>query len=209
MAIKQLAFFGGSFDPVHLGHLHIARAASERLAFDMVRFLPAPNAPHKLGKPMLPIEDRLELLGLALAGEPRFSIEEYEARRGGCSYTIDTLRHFRIRYPAGTRIFFLIGGDSLRELPEWHRAVELAAQFDLVTVPRDASCSEEELLAPVRRAFPPSLVEKLRAAILRVGPLPVSSTDIRERVRQGLPIDGLVPPAVAERIAQRGYYRAR
>ncbi|MBI4880629.1 MAG: nicotinate (nicotinamide) nucleotide adenylyltransferase [Planctomycetes bacterium] len=209
MASRRLAFLGGSFDPVHLGHLHLARAACERLALDTVRFLPAPSAPHKLGKPMLPVEDRIELLGLALAGEPRFGIEEHEARRGGSSYTIDTLRYLRRRFPSGTRIFFLIGGDSLRDLPQWRSAAELVAEFDLVTVSRDPRVPDDELLAPVVRAFPPSLVEKLRAAILRVEPLPVSSTEIRERVRQGLSIDGLVPPAVAQRIAERGHYRAR
>jgi len=202
----RLALFGGSFDPIHRGHLHVARAALEHFRFDQIHFLPALVPPHKREHSLLPVEDRLDLLCAALRDEPRFLIEEDEIRRGGSSYTFDTLSRLRAAKPPGTRLFFLIGGDSLQDLPKWHRAADLVREFTLVTVPRDRQGPAEDWLKPLRAAFPKEDVERLERHVLPVEPLPISSTEVRERVRRGLSIDALVPEGVAALIAARGYY---
>ncbi len=202
----RAALLGGSFDPVHLGHLHLAREALGRLALTEVRFLPAYVPPHKRDRALLPIDDRLLLLDAALRDEPAFVVDPREARRGRACYTFDTLTELRAELGSEAEVMFLIGGDSLRDLPKWYRAPDLVRTFTLVTVPRDPDVDVERLLAPVRLKFPADLVEKLRRFVLPVEPLPVSSTEIRARVRDGRPIDDLVPAAVARLIEERGYY---
>ena len=126
--MRRIALLGGTFDPIHVGHLHVARAALERFAFDAVRFLPAPAAPHKTSGAMLAIDRRVDLLRRACADDPRLGVETYEVERGGTSFTIDTLEALHARDP-DTRFFFLIGGDSLRDLPGWRRSLELVERF--------------------------------------------------------------------------------
>lgn len=204
----RLALFGGSFDPVHLGHLHVAESARSHFRFDLIHFLPALVPPHKQGQVLLPIDHRLELLRAAISGNPHFRIEENEIRSGGSSYTLDTLTRLQATLPEQARLFFLIGGDSLADLPNWYRAAELVRRFTLVTVPRESGRSKEELLRPLKQAFPQEDLERLGRHILPVKPLPISSTEIRHRVRQGLPIDHLVPASVARLIRENGYYSA-
>lgn len=204
---RRVGVFGGSFDPVHRGHLHLAHAALDRLGLAEVRFLPAPRAPHKRHHRQTPVEVRVELLRAAIAGEPRFVIDDTELHAGGSGYTFDTLTAMRARDGGGATLCFLIGGDSLRDLPKWHRARELAEQFDLVTVPRAPGLDEA---AALQGAFPPALVEKLRRNVLDVRPLPISSTEVRARCRGGASEDELaelVPDVVAREIVRRGLYR--
>ncbi|MFH0945467.1 MAG: nicotinate (nicotinamide) nucleotide adenylyltransferase [Planctomycetota bacterium] len=204
----RLALFGGSFDPVHLGHLHVADCARRHFGFDLIHFLPALIPPHKQDRVLLPIAQRLELLRAALADEPRCRIEESEIRSGGNSYTLDTLTRLQSALPLHARLFFLIGGDSLVDLPAWYRAGELIRRFTLVTVPRESGQSPADLLKPLQGAFSREDLDRLERHILPVTPLPISSTDIRERIRQGLPIEDLVPAAVSRLIREKGYYSA-
>ena len=132
-------------------------------------------------------------------------IDDREARREAPTYTFDTLQELRGEL-GDAEVCFLIGGDSLRDFPKWHRADEIVRTFTIVTVPRSPSESIEDLLAPASAAFDAESVARLRDHVLDVAPLPISSTEIRERVRAGESIDDLVPPAVAAMIAERGYY---
>ena len=131
----KLGFFGGSFDPVHLGHLLVAQAAVEELGLDKLFFIPAAQSPFKPENRPAPAAIRLQLLRLALAGKTNYEIDDQEIRRGGVSYTIDTLRDYAKRFP-GAELFYLIGADNVSKLNEWREADELAKLAEFVAIPR-------------------------------------------------------------------------
>jgi nicotinate-nucleotide adenylyltransferase len=187
----KIGLFGGSFDPVHLGHLLVARAAREELGLDRVMFVPAAQSPFKPGWPPAPA-DRLRLLRLALAGETGCRVDDLEIRRGGVSYTIDTLRHFAEEF-SGAELFYLIGADQVAQLPQWREAGELARLAEFAVVPRPGE--EAAKLPPPFRGRP-----------LRGVPVAFSSSEIRSRVKAGLSITHLTPAAVAEAVARAKLY---
>jgi nicotinate-nucleotide adenylyltransferase len=182
----KLGLFGGSFDPVHLGHLLVAQAAVEELDLEKMFFIPAAQSPFKPENKPAPDAFRLQLLRLALAGRTNCEIDEQEIRRGGVSYTVDTLRDYAKKYP-GAEIFYLIGADNAAKLNEWREPAELAKLAEFVAVPRPNG-------APA--VFPPPF----RGRTLKGFPFDVSSSRIRARVRAGLPIEHLVPPFVRDAI---------
>jgi nicotinate-nucleotide adenylyltransferase len=188
----KLGLFGGSFDPVHLGHLLVAQAAMEELGLDRLYFIPAAQSPFKPVDPPSPAAGRLRLLRLALAGQTQCELDEQEIRRGGISYTVETLRDYARRFP-GAELFYLIGADNVASLPGWREAGELARLAEFVALPRPGE-------APA--AFPPPF----RGRMLKGFPFGVSSSQIRQRVKAGRPVDHLVPPAVAEAIRNYRLY---
>jgi nicotinate-nucleotide adenylyltransferase len=188
----KLGLFGGSFDPVHLGHLLVARAALEELSLDRLCFIPAAQSPFKPEHRPAPGPVRARLLRLALAGWTRCEVDEQELHRGGVSYTIDTVRDYARRFADAT-LFYLIGADHVASLPGWREADALARLVEFVVVPRPGETPA---------AFPPPF----RGRVLRGFPLAVSSSEIRARVRAGLPVEPLVPPAVAEAIRGERLY---
>ena len=190
----KLGIYGGSFDPVHLGHLLVAQAAVEELGLDKLFFIPAAQSPFKPDAKPAPDAARLQLLRLALAGKTNCEIDEQEIRRGGTSYTIDTLHDYAKRFP-GAEIFYLIGADNAAKLGEWREAAELATLAEFVAVPRPRASG-------VAAIFPPPF----RGRMLKGFPFGVSSSEIRARVKKGLPIENLVPPAVAEAIRATQIY---
>lgn len=187
-----MGLYGGSFNPVHLGHLLVAQAAVEELGLDRIIFIPAAQSPFKPTTDLAPGHLRLLMLRLALAGHPRFEIDTQELERGGVSYTVDTLRSYAARYP-DAELNYLIGADLVPQLPAWRAADELAALAEFVVIPRPGEPAAEDL--------PPFRLRRLGGF-----PLRLSSSQIRERVRQGLPIDFLVPAPVAEAIRNNRLY---
>jgi nicotinate-nucleotide adenylyltransferase len=190
--VQRIGLFGGSFDPVHLGHLLVAQAAREELQLDRLFFIPAAQSPFKPDSKPTSSEDRLRLLRLALAGKTWCEIDEQELQRGGVSYTINTLRDYHQRFPEA-KIFYLVGGDHVNKLPAWRDADELARLAEFVVVPRPGQ---------VEIPFP----QPFHGRALKGFPLGVSSSQIRARVRAGEPIDHLVPATVAEAIRGAGLY---
>ncbi len=188
----RVGLYGGSFDPVHLGHLLVAQAACEELALDRLVFIPAAQSPFKPGQNPAPAEQRLRLLRLALAGESRYSIDSQEIDRGGVSYTIDTVRNHRAAVP-DAELFYLIGSDHVPTLPKWREAENLASQAEFVVIPRPGETPSE---------LPPSF----RLRHLRGFPLKVSSSELRDRIRSGKSIRHLVPRAVEEAILNNRLY---
>jgi nicotinate-nucleotide adenylyltransferase len=182
--------FGGSFDPVHLGHLTVAAAAAERLALSWVHFVPARVQPFKAGSHEASPEDRVAMLRLALR-DPRFVLDTRELGREGASYTVDSLRELRAEYP-GDELCLLIGADAARDLPGWREAEAIPTLSRVVVLTRPG-------------VSPPSDTEA--AEILEVPRVEVSATEIRARVRRGEPIRELVPAEVADYIEARGLYR--
>jgi len=194
----SLGIFGGSFDPVHNGHLLVARAASEELSLDRLFFIPAGQSPFKPDRPPTPPAIRLRLLRLALAGEAAWEIDEQEIEREGLSYTVETARGYRKRFP-GARLYYLVGMDQLEGLPRWREAAELATLVEFAVVPRPPG-PDQALPEPV---VPPAL---FRFHFLRGIQFGVSSSLVRTRVRAGLPLTSLVPPPVEEAIRKYRLY---
>jgi nicotinate-nucleotide adenylyltransferase len=188
----KLGLFGGSFDPVHLGHLLVAQAAIEELGLDRLFFVPAAQSPFKTENKMAQAEIRLKLLRLALAGKTNCEIDDQEIRRGGISYSVETLRDYAKRFP-GAQLFYLIGADNISKLTEWREANELAKLAEFVAVPRPGESVAE---------FP----KPFRGRILKGFPIEISSSQIRARVKAGLPVEDLVPPFVAGAIHNAKLY---
>jgi nicotinate-nucleotide adenylyltransferase len=188
----RIGLFGGSFDPVHLGHLLVAQAAQEELGLDRIFFIPAAQSPFKPDSHPAPDKQRLCLLRLALAGQPQFEVDGQELRRGGISYTIDTARHYHGKFPEA-KLFYLIGADHVEKLPKWRDASDLAELLEFVVIQRPG---EKNVECP-----PP-----FRGHFLRGFPLGVSSSQIRERVRKGRSIQNLVGAEVAEAIRNNRLY---
>lgn len=188
----KIGLFGGSFDPVHCGHLLVAQAACEELGLTRLFFIPAAQSPFKPDSAPAPAPERLRLLRLALAGKSHYEIDEQELRRGGTSFTIDTVQDYTRRHP-GAELFYLIGADHAGQLPKWRSAESLARLAEFVVIPRPGE--------PAGKLQPP-----FRQRTLTGFPLRVSSSQIRARVRSGLDIDSLVPPAVAEAIRNNHLY---
>jgi nicotinate-nucleotide adenylyltransferase len=191
--IKQrIGLYGGSFDPVHLGHLLVAQAAREELALDQVHFIPAAQSPFKPHRQLAPDGERLRMLRLALAGKYWCTVDPQEIERGGISYTIDTVREIQSRLPSA-ELFYLIGSDHVSQLEKWREVHALAAIVRFVLIPRPGEHS----------ATPPSFI---RIQALNGFPLGVSSSQIRERVHLNQPIELLTGQLVAEAIRNNGLY---
>jgi nicotinate-nucleotide adenylyltransferase len=190
--MQRLALFGGSFDPIHMGHLLVAQAAREELGLGRLFFIPAAQSPFKPDQKPTAANERLRLLRLALVGKTCCEVDEQEIKRGGISYTIDTARDYARRFQ-GAEIFYLIGADNVAHLPKWREAVELARLVEFVVIPRPGQTEVP---------FPPPF----RGRMLKGFPLGVSSSQIRARVKAGSPIDHLVPAAVAEAIRNNRLY---
>jgi len=190
--MKRIGLFGGSFDPVHIGHLLVAQAACEELALERLFFIPAAQSPFKPASEPAPAAARLRMLRLALAGKPNYEIDEQEIRRGGVSFTIDTVRDYTARFP-GAELFYLIGADHVPTLPKWREAEELARLVQFVAIPRPG-----EVLADAPAPF--------RVKQLGGWPLRLSSSQVRSRVKINQTIERLVPFGVAEVIAQNELY---
>jgi nicotinate-nucleotide adenylyltransferase len=188
----RLGLFGGSFDPIHCGHLLVGQAACEELHLSRLFFIPAAQSPFKPQIAPAPVSERLRLLRLALAGQPHYEIDEQELRRGGTSFTIETVRDYVTRFPQA-QLFYLIGADHVPTLPAWREAASLAPLVEVVVIPR-----------PGERPVP--LPAPFRGQQLAGFPLGVSSSQIRSRIQKGKSIQGLVPDAVAEAIRNSGLY---
>ena len=189
----RLGFFGGTFDPIHLGHLRAAENALESLELDRVAFVPAGTPPHR-APPSSSALDRYALTALATAGHPRFAVSDAEVRREGPSYTVDTVAGLRRESPDAV-VFVIVGSDTLPEMPTWRSHERL---LELATVAVVARPGE----GPPNAGTPASGVARVE------GPgLAISASAIRARAREGKSIRYLVPDAVADYITKRALYR--
>lgn len=188
----NLGIFGGSFDPVHVGHLVTAERVAEAAGLDRVLMVVAARSPFKTARRMAPARERLALLRLALRGHPVLEASDLELSRGGISYTVDTIRELRRRHPRA-RLHLILGADAAAQLPDWKSLPEIAREVRFVLVGR-----------PGRHRLPPGLPKKLRVDGLPR--LEVSSTSIRERLRRGLSVRWLLPEAVERRVRRKGLY---
>jgi nicotinate-nucleotide adenylyltransferase len=198
----RLGVLGGTFDPVHAGHIFVAEEARIRLSLDRVLFVPAGNPWLKVNHEITPAHHRVEMVRLAIAKHSHFQLCTAEVERGGPSYTVDTLDGLRKKYDFED-LFLLLGLDSFVELPQWKDAARLVTMCRLVVVPRYGSNLPE--LGEVARQLGGVSAENV--VILDSPMIGISSSGIRDRVSKGLPIDYLVPGEVERYIIAHGLYR--
>jgi nicotinate-nucleotide adenylyltransferase len=212
--VPRTAVFGGSFNPIHYGHLLLADEVLEQLGLDRVLFVPAGVPPHKAVSTLAPAADRYAMVRLATADHPAFAVSDVELRRPGPSYTVDTLATLAL---GGDELFLLVGSETFLDLLSWRAPRRIAELARLVVVPRMGSVFDPEgapaqkvlrELGAVRfaavegRAILPQTV-----LIVHATSLPMSSSDLRRRARDGRSLAYRVPPAVADYIRSRGLYR--
>ncbi|MDQ4025619.1 MAG: nicotinate-nucleotide adenylyltransferase [Actinomycetota bacterium] len=192
--IRRLGVLGGTFDPIHAGHLAAASAVLDEFELDRVLFVPAGVPWQKAG--FSAAEDRWMMTVLATTGDARFAASRIEIDRKGPTYTVDTMAMLRDFYGPEADLFFVAGMDAVLTLGTWHRVADMVGLADVIAVPRPGF--DAALLQ--RRDDRP------RVHLARADEVDVSSTEIRRRVAAGNPVDGLVPPAVADYIRERRLY---
>lgn len=204
MALR-LGLLGGSFNPIHFGHLIPARAIAERLTLDRILLIPANIPPHKQDRALAPAEHRLAMARRAVADDPLFEVCDIELRRDGPSYTFDTVAAVRAAHPDIAALYWIIGGDTLPELTTWYRISELVQQVQFVTAARPGAAGQA--LEPLRACVGDAAFDALLAHRLETPRIEISATDIRARVTAGRSIRYLTPDAVGEYIATHGLFR--
>lgn len=198
--------YGGSFDPVHRGHLEIAVAAGRILGADRVHLVPAAAAPHKPGGTAAGADHRLAMVRLAAQEVPGLEVVDDEIRRGGVSYTVDTVERLLAGPFAGDELVLLLGQDALADLPNWRRVRDLAGLVDLAYAPRPGGPEPDwEILA---RTLGREAANRLASQRLATPLIDVSSTLVRHRLARGEPVADLLPPAVEAYIRANGLYGA-
>lgn len=211
--MARVAVFGGSFNPIHFGHLLVADEVLELLGLDRVLFVPAANPPHKAAAALVPAAERFAMVALATAGHPRFEVSDLELTRHGPSYTVDTLEALGVR---GDRLFLLLGSETFLDLLAWRAPKRIAALARLVVVPRAGSVFDPEAAAAQKVlreigaegfAGPEAARDEGRHVLLaRATSLPISSSELRRRAREGRSLDFRVPPAVSDYIRRQRLY---
>lgn len=202
---QRIGLYGGSFNPIHLGHLIVARAVAEIARLDRIIFLPSHSPPHKAQHQLLDAAHRSAMVRLAIAEEPLFGFSDFDLTRSGPTYTVDTVLHFREALPADSNLFWLIGGDSLRELTTWKRLPELIKACTLLTAVR-AGYSQLDWSA-FRSLIGDEGIKRLQDGMLMTPVIEISSTDIRRRIKEGKSIRYLVPEPVRNYIERESIYR--
>ena len=201
--MSKLGVFGGSFNPVHVGHLILAQVVRERCALDRVLFVVAGRPPHKPDRPLASAEHRLNMARLAVEGNPAFEVSGLELDRDGPSYTLLTYRRLKDENP-GSECRLILGADSVLDLPNWWHAGELVEEAELIVVERPGEPLSD--LSALEVALGAAIVEKVRRSVVAAPLIGVSATEVRERVRSGLSIRYMVPEAVRRYIAENGLY---
>ncbi len=198
---ERIGVLGGTFDPPHNGHLALAEAVRAALSLTQLLFMPAADPPHKRGQPKTPAAERVAMLQCALAGRRGLQLSRLDIDRPGPHYSLDSLRLLRAAHPDAA-LWFVMGADSLRDLPDWHRPQELIALCRLAVVPRPGVTVRPDMHA----ALLPGLAQ--RVDMIDCGPFVMASREIAVQLRAGGDASDLLPPAVLDFIAEHGLYRA-
>lgn len=202
-AAKRIGVIGGSFDPVHVGHLIIAQDAIERLNLSEVIFIPASIPPHKQHVQQMDSEHRMNMLRLATEGDRRFFVSDIEVQRGGISYTVDTIHELATLHP-DSELVLIVGSDTLVDLHNWHQPDDLFSLCEVATFLRPGEDSFGQIAEKVQ--FPADQKKKLLDSVIEAHRIEVSSTEIRRRIMSGQGIRYLVPPEVEVYIFEHDLY---
>lgn len=223
LRLKRLGLLGGSFNPIHNGHLTIASQVREQLQLDLVLFIPTGDPPHKRNGSLAPAAHRFEMVRLAIADTPFFDISDIEVQRTGKSYSIDTVRELQKRYGPSTEMFFLIGLDAFLDFPNWRAPQELLTSCRFVVVPRPGHSFQSLAHLALLPNFDPQTLAQLDSGsrsrldiaipscpgiiCLLLPPCPISSSGIRQQIRGGTTPANLLPPLVESYILHHSLYQ--
>ncbi len=219
----KLGLLGGSFNPIHNGHLTVARLVRDQLRLDQVLFIPSGDPPHKQDGSLAPATDRYEMVRLALTGTPSFHPSDIELQRSGKSYSIDTIRELQRQFGSSTELYFLIGLDAFLDLPHWKEPMELLRACWFVVVPRPGQSFRSLANMPLLPALDTQDLMLLDAGTLRqldialpsrrgiiclpIPPCSISASEIRQRIRQRTTQANMLPPPVESYILQHHLYQ--
>ncbi len=197
--MDRIGVYGGTFDPVHRGHLAVARSVRQAFDLNRILFIPARQSPLR-APPLASANDRLAMVGCAIEGFPGFEVSAIDIERSGPSYMIDTLQGLAAKRPAA-ELFLILGADAVSELPAWRHADRILAAAQIIAVPRPGHSTEipREVLALHARA-------EIRIHVHRMPPVDISASRIRAQCARGRPVDAWVPRCVAEYIAAHDLY---
>jgi nicotinate-nucleotide adenylyltransferase len=206
--MKRIGIFGGSFNPIHMGHLILAERVREARSLDRVIFVPAGRPPHKPEQPMAAPAHRLAMVRLAIAGNPVFDSTSVELDRSGPSYTLMTVRHVRESLSPATRLFLILGGDSMRDIHTWWHVETLLREAEIICFDRPGFPAEDAI-AELAERYGREWAEKARELKVDGPLLAISATDIRRRISAGLSVRYMVPETVCAYIREHGLYASR
>lgn len=201
---RRIGLMGGSFDPVHMGHLTIAQDALEKLDLDELIFIPASIPPHKQNQKKTDAGNRLKMLQLAVESINAFTVSDIEIQRGGISYTFDTVRELKSAHE-GDELILVVGSDTLVDFHNWYKFNELTDLCSIASFIRPGESSIDQIEKKVK--LPVALKDQLISQTFKTHLIDISSTEIRERVKNGLDISSLVPAPVEKFIYENGLYK--
>ncbi len=202
--MAHIGLFGGSFNPIHTGHLILTEIARSEANLDRILFVPAKKPPHKLMQRLADARDRLRMAELAIAENEFFEISEIELHRSGPSYTLLTVRELRKQLEPEDTLSLVVGADSVHEMPEWWHARELVHEVPIIALRRPGYPLQK--LDRVKAEFGEKAVEQIKKQMVETPLLQISSTEIRERIRAGKTIRYMVPEKVREYILETRLY---
>ncbi len=204
MLKRKTALFGGTFDPIHPGHIIVAGYACEQIGAEKVIFIPAKLSPLKNFVPQVSAKHRLSMIALGILGNDKFEVSDYELTKPAPSFSIDTVRHFQKEYGDNTLLYWLLGADSIRELSHWYKIEELIDECNLSVMYRAGFKKPD--FAQFEKAWGKSRVKKLEQNVIKTPLVDISSTEVRKRLTAGQNVDDLLSPNVAQYIRQHNLY---
>ncbi|MGD0596706.1 MAG: nicotinate (nicotinamide) nucleotide adenylyltransferase [Sedimentisphaerales bacterium] len=204
MSERKIALFGGTFDPIHLGHTAVAAAAGEHIGADKVVFVPARRSPLKAFFPEASDEDRLAMIGLAISGNSGFEVSDYELKKAGPNYTLETVRYFRQQLGSGVLIYWLAGTDTLEDLPHWYGVTELIDECNLAVMYRAGFAPPD--FSKFISLWGEERVKKMQRNVVETPLVDISSTEVRKRLAAGGDVGGIICPKVLQYIRERRLY---
>ena len=204
MSVKKIVLFGGTFDPIHLGHTTVAANAVEHIGAEKIIFIPAKRSPLKDSFPEASDKERLKMIALAIAENNKFQISDCELKKPKMSYTLETVREFHTKYDSDTIIYWLIGADSIDELLHWYGIVELIDECNLSVMYR-AGCAAPNF-AKFKVIWGVDRIKKLQQNVIQTPLIDISSTEIRNRLAAGCDASNMLHPKVADYIRKHGLY---
>ena len=205
MEQSKVILFGGTFDPIHLAHATIASEAVKHLKADTLFFIPAKHSPLKSFFPIANDEDRLAMISLAIAGDKKFQVSDYELKKAEPSYTLNTVRYFKNFLGGQVELYWLIGADSIDDLAGWYKITDLIDECNLSVMYRAGYKTPD--FAKFEAVWGPQRVEKLQKNIIKTSLIDISSTEIRKRLAADADVNDMVCKSAANYIKQHGLYK--
>ncbi len=207
MSKRKIALFGGTFDPIHLGHTRVVAEAARHIGAEKVVFIPARCSPLKGFTPSASDDDRFAMIALAIAGNKSFELSDYELKRPQPGYTLQTVRQFQADYGSQTEIYWLIGADSVEDLPHWYKISELIDGCNLTAMYRAGF--EPPDFSKFKALWGTQRVEKIQRNVVETSLIDISSTEIRNKLAAGSDVTSMLHPPVAEYIHEYGLYQIK